>query len=151
MLFSFAGMGLLAAMTISSIGWGSIKGDLMKVPLLASMSKAGSSDWLKAMAMFLFIPYGMFLCLSAVNQFFRVHLTPCAKRVTSKERKRCLTTIAHKQWVAVRNWPFTGIFMKVSPSSFLHVIACKADIVALIKRYWSIKCFGLETPCSCLH
>lgn len=114
MLFSFAGMGLLAAMAISSIGWGSIKGDLMKVPLLASMSKAGSSDWLKAMAMFLFIPYGMFLCLSAVNQFFRVHLTPCAKRVTSKEKKRCLTTIAHKQWMAVRKWPFTGVFMKVA-------------------------------------
>jgi len=114
MLFSFAGMGLLAAMAISSIGWGSIKGDLMKVPLLASMSKAGSSDWLKAMAMFLFIPYGLFLLLSAVNQFFRVHLTPCARRVTAKEKKRCLTSIAHKQWRAILNWPFTDVFMKVA-------------------------------------
>lgn len=114
MLFSFAGMGLLAAMAISTIGWGSIKGDLMKVPLLASMSKAGSSDWLKAMAMFLFIPYGAFLLLSAVNQFFRVHLTPCAKRVTAKEKKRCLTSIVHKQWRAILNWPFTDVFMKVA-------------------------------------
>lgn len=122
MLFSFAGMALLAAMAISSIGWGSIKGDLMKVPLLASMSKAGSSDWLKAMAMFLFIPYGIFLLLSAVNQFFRVHLTPCAKRVTSKERKRCLTSIAHKQWRAIQNWPFTDVFMKVAFIGTLYYV-----------------------------
>ena len=82
--------------------------------------------------MFLFIPYGMFLCLSAVNQFFRVHLTPCAKRVTSKEKKRCLTTIAHKQWMAVRNWPFTGVFMKVS---IIFVYSCRPPVQ--IPEFWS--------------
>ena len=122
MVFSFVGMALLVAMTISSIGWASIKSDMMSVPLIASMSNAGSSNWLKAMAMFFIVPYCGFLTLSAINQFFRVHLTPCAKRVTKKERKQCLTAIAHKQFKSIMNWPFTDIMSKVSFLGTLYYI-----------------------------
>jgi hypothetical protein len=113
MLFSFVGMAVVAFMAVSAIGWGSIKTDLMSVPLIKSMAGAGESDWLKAMAMFFVIPYLFFLGLSAVNQFFRLYLTPCAKKVGRKERKRCLTNVAHKQMNMIKKWPFTDIFKKV--------------------------------------
>lgn len=113
MLFSFVGMGVVALMAISAIGWGSIKTDLMNVPMIKSMAGAGESDWVKAMAMFLIIPYSCFLMLSCANQFFRKYLTPCAKKVGKKESKHCLTKIAHKQLVMIKKWPFTNLFKKV--------------------------------------
>jgi len=114
MLFSFVGMAVVALMAISAIGWGSIKTDLMNVPMIKSMAGAGESDWVKAMSMFLIIPYLCFLGLSGVNQFFRIHLTPCAKKIGKKERKHCLTKIAHKQLVMIKKWPFTNLFKKIS-------------------------------------
>jgi len=122
MLFSFVGLTVIAAMAISAIGWGSIKHDMLKVPLLKSMAGAGKSDWLKAMAMFFVIPYLCFLGLSAVNQFFRVYLTPCGYNVKKKERKYCLTTIAHKQVQMIKRWPFTDIFKKVSFVGLVYYI-----------------------------
>ena len=119
MLFSFVGLAMVGLMATAAIGWASIKTDLMSVPMLKSMVAAGQSDWLKAMAMYFVIPYMLFLGLSAVNQFFRIYLTPCAKKVGSKERKRCLTTIASKQLRMIKRWPFTDIFRKVRvPSLF---------------------------------
>lgn len=113
MLFSFVGMGVVALMAISAIGWGSIKTDLMNVPMIKSMAGAGESDWVKAMAMFLIVPYCCFLLLSCINQFFRKYLTPCAKKVGKKESKHCLTKIAHKQLVMIKKWPFTNLFKKI--------------------------------------
>ena len=119
MLFSFVGMGVVALMAISAIGWGSIKTDLMNVPMIKSMAGAGESDWVKAMAMFLIIPYSCFLMLSCANQFFRKYLTPCAKKVGKKESKHCLTKIAHKQLVMIKKWPFTNLFKKVKKKIML--------------------------------
>jgi hypothetical protein len=123
MLFSFVGMTLVAFMVISSMGWGSIKNDLMNSPMIKSIRAAGQSDLLKAMSMFFVIPYFCFLGLSVVNQFFRLYLTPCAKRVGKKERKYCLTSVAHKQLVLIKRWPFTVLFKKVrfTYSLFLFV------------------------------
>jgi hypothetical protein len=122
MLFSFVGLAMVGLLAISAIGWSSLKTDLMKVPMLKSLAAAGSSDWLKALAMFFVIPYMLFLTLSAVNQCFRIYLTPCAKKVGAKERKRCLTTIAAKQMKMIRKWPFTDIFKKVRVRSYFFCL-----------------------------
>lgn len=122
MLFSFVGLAMVGLMATAAIGWASIKTDLMSVPMLKSMVAAGQSDWLKAMAMYFVIPYMIFLGLSTVNQFFRIYLTPCAKKVGSKERKRWLTTIASNQLRMIKRWPFTDIFRKIAFIGILYYV-----------------------------
>lgn len=113
MLFSVAGIFCLVFLMGATIGWSSLRTSIKKVPIIASLSKSLASDWLKAMGMFMMPFYLMFMCLSAVNQFFRLYLTPCAYQLKEGERKTFLTAAVHKQYSLIKKWPWTDVFKKV--------------------------------------
>eukprot|EP00949_MAST-11_sp_MAST-11-sp1_P003740 g3740.t1 len=113
MVFSGAGIFVLICTVGAFIGWESLHMDIMKIPIVASIRGAAGSDWLKAMLIFMAPFYVMFVCISMMNQFFRLYLTPCGKRVDERERHLRTTLAVNKQLRAIYRWPWSGVLQKM--------------------------------------
>merc|ERR1711871_682420 len=64
----------------------------------------------------------MSVLLSAINQFFRLYLTPCAKKVQTRERHLWTTEIVNKQLCAIARWPWTGVLQKMMFLGVLYFV-----------------------------
>jgi len=114
-VMAFSGAFLFAVFMVigASIGWASLDKELTEIPLIATLKNSFASDYLKAVGIFLFPVYVVFIVLSLINHFFRLHLTPCAFRQTDEDKRLWVTRICHKQIVAIKNWPWTSVLTKV--------------------------------------
>ena len=139
-VWQFSGAFLLAvgAVSAGAIGWQSLRTDIAKIPVIATMKGSLASDYIKAIADFLSPIYIAFLLLSVLNQFFRMKLTQCAfdiDKLSIEERESPLTSIARKQLIAIMKWEWTSVLRKTMIIGFaywtLNVGASKLAFVFL--------------------
>ena len=110
--FMLLTMCMLAVVVGSTVGWGKIKADIMKVPLLKKMAASIYSDWIKALLILTSTPLmALYFLISMVNRAVRVRLH-FAKSTTAEERSYWLTQVAHDQWEGMRSWRWASVLVK---------------------------------------
>lgn len=117
-------IGMTGCIIAAVMGFDFLKIGVMQNPFLR---KIVVSDWVKALGVVTMAPpFILYLCMSVINQFFRVKFA-FAKTVTDPlEQKLWLTLVASRQLKALRKWRWTSVCVKVV---WLGLIFICVDVV----------------------
>ena len=141
MTFSFAFLVCIVITIGGTFGLQASRQEFLRSNFSKRLFWAMRSDWVKAMLVFGFPFFCIYLLVSLLNQFFRKYLTPCTTRHLNASEKMAnwrsfwLTTVTHRQYESVRKWPWTSVLNKVQflglAYFFFSVVVGKATYVGL--------------------
>jgi hypothetical protein len=112
-IFTFIAMIILGVTVSSTLGWDTVKDNLMQIPFIQAIASTFLSDWVKAIGLCVGVfPFLMYLFVSMINQFIRKHLSIAKSLDSPEEGKYWFTSVATSQFSKIRNWNWTSIWVK---------------------------------------
>jgi hypothetical protein len=113
-IFTFIAMIILGVTVSSTLGWDTVKDNLMKIPFIQAIANTFLSDWVKAIGVCVGVfPFMFYLVVSMANQLIRKHLSIAKAVDTDEEKTFIFTAVTTRQFRKIINWNWTSIWVKI--------------------------------------